>query len=66
MANATPVNVDAFAANHLRKVGRATSGDISVGSMITQIAIYFGYNLVEMNHAPVTSKIGRASCRERV
>ena len=53
IANTIPVNVAAFAANHLGKVGRAAAAGISVGGMITQIARYFGYDLAALNEAPI-------------
>ena len=38
------VNVAAFAANHLKQVGHAANGDISVGGMVTQLADYLNYS----------------------
>lgn len=42
MVNEEPVNVAAFAADHLGTMGRASSGVISMGGMITQIAEWCG------------------------
>jgi len=53
MISETPVNVAAFVAAHLSKVGKAVSGDICVGGIITQIATFLGYDPVEQQHAPV-------------
>ena len=43
MTESSRVNVAAFAANHLKQVGYASTGDISVGGMITQIADHLNY-----------------------
>jgi hypothetical protein len=56
MANHERVNVAAFAANHLKQVGHASTGDISVGGMITQIADHFGYGQLLMEESAVAGK----------
>lgn len=55
MANNERVNAAAFAANHLKQVGYASTGDISVGGMITQIADHFGYGQLLMEESAVTT-----------
>ena len=49
MAHRIFVNVAAFVADHLGRVGRATSGGISVGGIITQITNHFGYDPVVLD-----------------
>jgi hypothetical protein len=56
MASQAPINVAAFAADYLGRVGRATSGDISVGGMITQIADHFGFGAALVDSPQVPSK----------
>lgn len=56
MAQNKAINVAAFTADYLGRVGRADSGGISVGSMITQIAEDFGYQVVLLEHTPITGK----------
>ena len=50
------INVSAFAADYLGRVGRADSGGISVGGMITQIAEHFRYHAVLLEDTPVAGK----------
>ena len=50
------VNVAAFAANHLKVVGNATSGDISVGGMITQLADHLHYGPLLMEEPSIAGK----------
>ena len=52
-----------FAADYLGRVGRATSNDISVGGMITQIADHFGFGaaLVDSPQVPGKSKLDMAA-----
>ena len=59
MAYQQPVNLAAFAADFLGRVGRASTGGISVGGMITQIADHFNYSreLFEVNFVPGKTKI---------
>jgi len=59
----TPINVAAFAADHLGRVGRATSGDISVGGMITQIADHFEFDvaLAEAPQVPGNNNLDMAA-----
>lgn len=47
------ISVAAFAADYLGRVGRADSGGISVGGMITQIAEHFGYQAVLLEDTPI-------------
>jgi hypothetical protein len=63
MASQTPINVAIFAANYLGRVGRATSGDISVGDMITQIADHFGFGaaLADSPQVPGKNKLDMAA-----
>jgi hypothetical protein len=63
MAAQTPINVAAFAADYLGRVGRATSGDISVGGMITQIADHFGFGvaLADAPHVSGKNKLDMAA-----
>lgn len=56
MANNERVNAAAFTANHLKQVGHAGTGDISVGSMITQIADHFGHGQLLLEEAVVVGK----------
>ena len=56
MAHNERINAAAFAANHLKQVGHATTGDISVGGMITQIASHFGYDQLLMEETVVMGK----------
>ena len=56
MAHNERINAAAFAANHLKQVGHATTGDISVGGMITQIASHFGYDQLLMEETAVIGK----------
>ena len=53
MVHEEPINVAAFAAAHLGTMGRASSGDISVGGMITQIAESLGYRSILDGKTPV-------------
>ena len=53
MAQTKTINVAAFAADYLGRVGRANSGGISVGGMITQIALHFGYQAVLLEDTPI-------------
>ena len=50
------VNVAAFAANHLKQVGNATSGEISVGGMITQLADHLNYGRLLIEEPSLTGK----------
>jgi hypothetical protein len=50
------INVAAFVADYLGRVGRADSGGISVGGMITQIAEHFGYQTVLLEDTPIAGK----------
>src|SRR3954470_9552058 len=43
MIEVSRVNVAAFAANHLKQVGNASCGEISVGGMISQLAEHLDY-----------------------
>ena len=52
MVHEEPINV-AFAAAHIGTMGRASSGEISVGGMITQIAESLGYRSVLDGETPV-------------
>ncbi|XP_050890921.1 uncharacterized protein LOC127096386 [Lathyrus oleraceus] len=63
MASQTLINVAAFAADYLGRVGRATSGDISVGGMITQIADHFGFGaaLADSPQVPGKNKLDMAA-----
>lgn len=56
MAQNKTINVAAFAADYLGRVGRVDSGGISVGGMITQIAKHFGYQVVLLEDTPIASK----------
>jgi hypothetical protein len=56
MAHNERLNAAAFAANHLKQVANATTGDISVGGMITQIAGHFGYDQLLMEEPAITGK----------
>ncbi|KAI5441424.1 hypothetical protein KIW84_010772 [Lathyrus oleraceus] len=56
MANNERVNAASFAANHLKQVGHATTGDISVGGLITQIADHFGYGQLLWEEVAVMGK----------
>lgn len=56
MAQNQTINVVAFAIDYLGRVGRADSGGISVGGMITQIAEHFGYHAVFLEETPVAGK----------
>ncbi|KAI5388149.1 uncharacterized protein LOC127100949 isoform X2 [Lathyrus oleraceus] len=56
MANNARVNATAFAANHLKQVGYASTCEISVGGMITQIADHFGYGRLLMEEPAVAGK----------
>lgn len=53
MVNEEPVNVAAFAADHLGTMGRSSSGAISVGGMITQIADWCGCRPVLDGETPL-------------
>ena len=53
MAQNKAINVAAFAANYLSRVGRANSGGISVGGRITQITEHFGYQAVLLEDTPI-------------
>jgi hypothetical protein len=53
MAQTKTINVAAFAADFLGRVGRANSGGISVGGMITQIALHFGYQAILLEDTPI-------------
>ncbi|XP_050908560.1 uncharacterized protein LOC127122233 [Lathyrus oleraceus] len=55
--------IPAFAADYLGRVGRATSGDISVGGMITQIADHFGFGaaLADSPQVPGKTKLDMAA-----
>lgn len=57
MAHNQSINVPAFAADYLGRVGRADSDGISVGGMITQIIEHFGYHAVLLEETPVEGKI---------
>lgn len=63
MAAQTPINVAAFAVDYLGRVGRATSGNISVGGMITQIADHFRFGVVlaEAPQVPGKNKLDMAA-----
>jgi hypothetical protein len=50
------INVAAVADDYLGRVGRADSGGISVGGMITQIAEHFGYQVVLLEDTPIAGK----------
>src|SRR3954467_13585408 len=50
------LNVAAFVADFLGKVGRASSGGISVGGLITQIAVHFGYRELLDTDTPIAGK----------
>lgn len=56
MAQNKAINVASFAADYLGRVGRADSGGISVGGMITQITEHFGYQAVLLEDTPVAGK----------
>lgn len=56
MANNERVNAAAFAANHLKQVIYAITGEIYVGGMITQIADHFGYGRLLMEEPAVAGK----------
>ena len=58
MVHQQQVNVAAFAADYLGRVGRASTSGISIGGMITQIADHFHYNheLFEISTVPGKSK----------
>ena len=56
MANKELINIAAFAADHLKRVANAATGDISVGGMITQIADYLGYGPQLMEEPTVGGK----------
>lgn len=56
MAQNKAINVVAFVVDYLGKVGRADSGGISVGGMITQIVEHFGYQIVLLEDTPIASK----------
>jgi hypothetical protein len=56
MAHNERINAAAFTVNHLKQVGHATTGDISVGGMITQIAGHFGYDQLLMEETAVMGK----------
>lgn len=50
------INVVAFVADYLGRVGRADFGGISVGGIITQIAEHFGYHAVLLEDILVAGK----------
>lgn len=56
MTENSRVNVAAFAANHLKQVGHASTGDISVGGMITQIADHLNYGRLLMEEPAMAGK----------
>ncbi|XP_050918961.1 ADP-ribosylation factor GTPase-activating protein AGD2-like [Lathyrus oleraceus] len=56
MTHNKAINVAAFVADYLGRVGRADSGGISVGGMITQIAEHFGYQVVLLEDTPIAGK----------
>lgn len=56
MANRVAVSMEAFAADYLGRMGRATQGGISIGGIITQIAHHFGYDPTALNETPVAGK----------
>jgi hypothetical protein len=53
MAQNKAINVAAFAADYMGRVGRADSEGISVGGMLTQIAEHFGYQVVLLEDTPI-------------
>lgn len=53
MAQNKTINVAVFAADYLGRVGRANSDGISMGGMITQIALHFGYQAVLLEDTPI-------------
>lgn len=57
MTHNQSINVAVFAADYLGRVGRADSGGISVGGMITQIAKHFGYHAILLEETPVEGKM---------
>lgn len=63
MAQREHVNVAAFAADYLGRVGRVFFRGISVGSMITQIIEHIGYGHVLLEETPVVgkNKVGMAA-----
>src|SRR3954471_19041849 len=50
------LNAAAFVADFLGKVGRASSSGISVGGLITQIAVHFGYKELLDTDTPIAGK----------
>lgn len=56
MAQNRAINVAAFTADSLGRVGRTDSGGISVGGMITKIVEHFGYHAVLLEDTPVAGK----------
>lgn len=53
MAQNHVINVAAFVVDYLGRVGRADSGGISVGGMITQIIEHFRYHTILLEDTPV-------------
>ena len=56
MAQNKTINVAAFVAHYLGRVGREDSEGISVGGMITQIVEHFGYQAVLLEDTLVVGK----------
>lgn len=56
MAQNQAINVTAFAADYLGRVGREDSDGISVGGMITQIAENFSYHTALLEDTPMAGK----------
>ena len=50
------VNIAAFAANHLKQVGHASTGEISVGGMITQLADHLNYSQLLIEEPSIPGK----------
>lgn len=56
MSQNQAINIAAFAADYLGRVGRTDSGGISVGGMITQIVEHFSYHMILLEDTPVGGK----------
>lgn len=50
------INIAAFVADYLGRVGRTDSGGISVAGMITQIVEHFGCHAILLEDTPVVGK----------
>src|SRR4051812_16499219 len=56
MIEVSRVNIAAFAANHLKQVGNASTGEISVGGMISQLAEHLNYSQLLIEEPSIPGK----------